>query len=183
MLWLVLVVVSLALAAGPLSEDEWAELRAGEVVVHADTSGADTISTGYVLVDKPPSPLWGDVLDLRARIPENGTLRDITEYRRVSPYEWYVAVDMQVFGFDVRFTNHWTCKDNTCAYTLDPAQPNDLTLCDGYFKIDDVEGKSLLTYYSRSRHEVSVPGWVRRWLAIDAVQNLLRKMKARAERR
>lgn len=182
MLRLVLVLAALVLAAEPLTETEWAELRAGNVVVHADTSGTDTISTGYVLVDKPSSPLWGDVLDLQARIPENGTLRGIEEYRRVSPYEWYVAVDMEVFGFDVRFTNHWTCKDNTCAYTLDPARPNDLTLCDGYFKIDEMGGKSLLTYYSRSRHEVTVPGWVRRWLAIDAVQNLLRKMKARAER-
>ena len=182
MLATMLLPLSIALAAEALTAEEWASLRAGGVVVHADTSGSDTVSTGYVLVDKAAAPFWGDVLDLEARIPENGTLRRIEEYRRVSPYEWFVAVDMEVFGFDVRFTNHWTCAGNTCAYTLDPSRPNDLTLCDGYFKVDEVEGKSLLTYHSRSRHEVSVPGWIRRWLAIDAVNNLLAKLKRRAER-
>ena len=147
-------------SAGPLSDAEWAELRAGEVVVHADTSGPETISTGYVLVNKAPDPLWGDVLDLKARIPENGTLRGITEYRRDSPYEWYVTVDMEVFGVGVSFTNHWTCRGDTCTYTLDPSQPNDLTRCDGFFKLEPVEGQSLLTYHSVSRHRVVVPGWV-----------------------
>lgn len=170
-------------AAAPLTDEEWSSLRAGQVVVHADTSGPETVSTGYVLVNKAPDPLWGDVLDLQARIPENGTLRRISEYRRDSPYEWYVAVDMEVFGVGVSFTNHWTCQGNTCAYTLDPSRPNDLTLCDGYFKLEPVEGQSLLTYHSVSRHRVRVPGWVRRWLAIDAVENLLGKLKSRAEGR
>jgi hypothetical protein len=186
-----LLAATLALAATPdpggdegaLSAEEWAQLNAGDVVVHADTSGADTISTGWVLVDKPSQPLWTDVLDLRARIPENGTLRDIEEYRRISAQEWFVKVDMEVFGVNVAFTNHWTCAGDTCSYTLDPDQPNDLTRCDGYFRVQQVEGGSLLTYYSASRHHVSVPGWVRRWLAIDAVENLLHKLKVRAERR
>lgn len=181
-MWMFGLVATASAATGALTPEEWIRLKEGAVVVHADTSGHDTVSTGFVLVAKPPTPLWTDVLDLQARIPENGTLKLIQEYRRVSPYEWFVLVDMEVFGFDVSFTNHWTCRDNTCSYTLDPDRKNDLTLCDGYFKLDEVEGKSLITYYSRSRHEVSVPGWIRKWLAIDAVENLLGKMKLRAER-
>jgi hypothetical protein len=173
---------SAALSAAALSSAEWAQLREGEVVVHADTSGADTVSTGWVLVDKASAPFWHDVLDLKARIPENGTLRDIEEYKRLSAHEWFVRVDMEVFGLDVQFTNHWICAGDTCSYTLDPERENDLTRCDGYFRVQEVEGQSLLTYYSASRHRVVVPGWARRWLAIDAVQNLLRKLKARAER-
>ena len=180
---MLLFVAIAAAESGPsLTPEEWTKLQDGAVVVHADTSGPETISTGFVLVSKAVDPLWGDVLDLKARIPENGTLKDIEEYRRISPQEWYVMVDMEVFGFPVEFTNHWTCHGDTCSYTLDPERKNDLTLCDGYFKLDEVEGKSLLTYYSKSRHDVTVPGWIRRWLAIDAVENLLRKMKARAER-
>ena len=183
MVTLFAIALASAIAGESLTAQEWGTLQGGGVVVHADTSGADTVSTGFVLVAKPPKPLWTDVLDLQARIPENGTLKGIEEYRRVSSYEWFVRVDMEVFGFPVQFTNHWVCRDNTCSYTLDPDRKNDLTLCDGYFKLDEVEGKSLLTYYSRSRHDLSVPGWIRKWLAIDAVENLLRKMKARAERR
>lgn len=174
--------VAIAADSASLSAEEWASLRAGEVVVRADASTPETVSTAYVLVNRSAAELWPVVLDLRARIPENPTLTGIHEYRRDSPYDFYVAVDMSVFGADVHFTNHYTCRGDTCRYTMDPSRPNDLERCDGAYTVQSMGDQALLTYHSVNRHRIAVPGWIRKWMAVDAVKNLMSKLKARAER-
>lgn len=178
--------LALALAhaqdATTLTVDEWAALKGGDVVIRADASSDDTTSTAFVVVNTTPAHLWPAVMDLQARLGENSTLTGIREYRRTGPYDFYVAVDMSVFGADVHFTNHYTCQGYSCTYTLDPSQPNDLERCDGTYKVEQVEGVTLLEYTSINRHHIHVPGWVRKWMAVDAVRNLMLKLKARAER-
>lgn len=176
--------ITLALAgeSASLTTDEWATLRSGEVVVRADASTAETVSTAFVLVKTDPQDLWTEVLNFKARIPENSTLTGIREYRRDSPYDFYLAVDMSVFGADVHFTNHYQCKGYRCSYTLDPSQKNDLERCDGSYTVEAVSEGSLLTYSSVNKHHIAVPGWIRKWMAVDAVKNLMTQLKARAER-
>lgn len=183
MIALLIVLPAFAGDSAALSTEEWDKLRAGEVVVHADASGAETRSTAYVLMNAAPDLAWPEIMDLKARIPANTTLTHIREYKRNGPQDYYVAVDMSVFGADVHFTNHYTCRGYTCTYTLDPAEPNDLELCDGTYKVESVGAQSLLTYTSVSRHRIHVPGWVRKWMAVDGVKNLMEKLKARVEHR
>lgn len=177
------ILPALADDSSALSSEEWAQLRAGEVVVHADASTAETTSTAFVLMNAAPDSAWPKVMDLKARLGENSTLTGIKEYKRTGPQDYYVAVDMSVFGASVHFTNHYTCRGYTCTYTLDPAQPNDLEVCDGTYKMEQIGGQSLLTYTSVSRHRIHVPGWVRKWMAVDGVKDLMRQLKARVERR
>lgn len=181
-----------ALAApkpSPLTEEDWATLRKGEVVVRAKTTGEMVMSTGYVLVSVPPDALWPEVLDVKARIPENSTLKAVVEYRRESPTDWYIRSDMSVFGFEVSFHNHYTFfpEDGYASYTLDESQANDLRVCDGWYVVTPMEGpggspeRSLLVYYSSNQVDVYAPRWVRRWMANDSMENVLEKIRDRAE--
>jgi hypothetical protein len=178
------MLLAAAAFAADLTPEEWSRLRAGEVVVHADTSGPSTRSIGWVLIDAPTAELMPEILDFPARVPENATLKEIGVYRRVSPGEFYVRVHMEVFGYGLTFNNKYQCdaSGQECRYTLDETVPNDMTECDGRYTVSEAEGKALLVYESSNRMRFQPPGWVRRWLALDAMKGLLAKLKARIER-
>lgn len=178
-----------ALAADPavpeLSDEEWATLRGRDVVLRTETSSQEVKSTGMVLVDLAPEALWPEIFDFRARMSEMSTLKDIREYRRESPTVWYMRSDLRLFGYTVSFNNRfvWDRAGSWAKYTLDASQPNDLVQCEGWYLVKQVEGKSLLVYYSMSESKIYVPGWARRRLANDSMRNLLKKLRDRAERR
>jgi hypothetical protein len=178
--------LALALAAPPApstpSESEWADLRARDVVVRDDTVGQHVSTTGTILFDAPPDRAWPAILDFRARVGENGTLRAIEEYGRQGD-TWFLRFDMTVFGVDVTFHNRYERRGDVVTYTLDPARPNDLHACDGWFRVTPAEGgRSLVVYHAESRAKAWAPGFVLTWLANDSMEGVLTKIRARAER-
>lgn len=186
-MFLALVACAYALAAPhlpELSQAEWAKLDAGEVVMRAQSDGGRVTATGVVKVAAAPDALWPAVLDVQARIPENNTLVDVREYRRDGPTQWFLQVDMEVLGADVRIHHHYTFDParNVATYTLDPSQPNDLSLADGWYLVHPVEGGSVLVYQAVTEAKVPVPGWVKKWLARDQLEGLLEGIRRRAER-
>ncbi|MDP2316164.1 MAG: hypothetical protein Q8P41_24920 [Pseudomonadota bacterium] len=166
-----------------LSSAEWAKLNDGEVVMHAEADGARVTATGIVKVRVPPDALWPVVLDVEARIPENATLEHVREYRREGPNRWYLQVDMEVLGADLRIHHRytWDPAHNSAAYTLDPAKPNDLAVADGWYLARPTEGGTVLVYQAVTEAKVPVPGWVKKWLARDQMEALLAGIRRRAE--
>jgi hypothetical protein len=167
-----------------LSEADWAELRAGKVLLHAESAGARVTASGVVLVDAPPEVLWPAVLDVAARIPENRTLTAVHEYRRDGPQQWCLQVDMSVLGAEVRIHHQyrWDPAENVATYTLDPTRTNDLARADGWYLVRAAEGGAVLAYEAVTEAKVPVPGWVKKWLARDQLEGLLQGIRTRAER-
>lgn len=183
-----LLLAAAALAGAPgvptLTAEDWADLRAREVVVRADTDSQLVESTGVVLARVAPDRLWAAVLDFRARMAENDTLVGLEEYDRTSADAWGMRFDLSVFGFRATFHNRyaWDRARSVVTYTLDPARPSDLVVCDGWYLVQARDDGSLLVYQSRSQSKAWAPGPVLRWLANDSMANLLSKIRDRAER-
>jgi hypothetical protein len=183
-----MLVVPLASAADPgvppLSESERARLEAGDVVVQTDLGGERTISTGVVRVRATTDRIWPAVLDFQARIPENASLKRVTEYRRDGPDDWFVAFDMNVFGIKAVVHDHWQCSlgRNVCAWALDPSVASDLVLNEGFMYVEPRAGDALLVFHSELVARMWAPGWIRRWLAEDSMENVLDHIRIRAER-
>lgn len=183
------VLVGAALAGGTpefpqLSSDEWGRLEAGEVILHTKADGGRVTATGVVKVDAPPEALWPAVLDVKARIPEGRTLESVREYRRDGPRTWYLEVGMDVLGADITVHHRYSFDParQQASYTLDPDRPNDLAVADGWYLVKPAEGGTLLVFESVTEAKVPVPGWVKRWLARDQMEELLEGIRARAER-
>ena len=183
-----MLLIAEALAASPgvpaLSEEERARLEAGEVVVQTDLGGERTVSTGVVRVRATPDRVWPAVLDFQARIPENASLKQVTEYRRDGPEDWFIAFDMNVFGIKAVVHDHWQCElaRNVCSWALDPSVSSDLALNEGFMYVDPRPSDSLLVFHSELVAKMWAPGWIRRWLAEDSMENVLDHIRVRAER-
>lgn len=180
--------VSLALAATltwpTLSAEEQAQLEAGEVVVQADTSGDKTISTGVIRINANATKTWAAVLDFPARVPETPGLVSVKEYKRISPSDWFVRFEMSRFGIRAIIHDHWTCDlaANQCSWGLDPSQASDLELNDGWMLAKTSGSVTYLAFHAELIVKQWVPGWVRRWLAVDSMDNTLSKIRDRAQK-
>jgi hypothetical protein len=168
-------------ASPALTEAEWAALRARDVVVHDETAGQLVATTGVALFAVPPERAWAAVLDFPARVAENSTLRAIEEYARAGD-TWWLRFDMTVFGVDVTFHNRYERRGDTVRYTLDASRPNDVVVCDGWWSVVPAEGGSVVTYHAESRAKQWAPGFVLAWLANDSMENVLGRIRERAER-
>jgi len=178
--------VALAVPAiPPVTDEEKVRLEAREVVVHADITGDVITSVGYVHVALPARAVWPAVIDLKARVAENNQLDIMDEYRRDGPYDWYVKVHMTIFGFPIGFHNRYLFHPEAeyLSYTLDSLQPNDLVICDGWWRTETRGAGTLLVYSSTTEAKGYVPGWIRKWMTVNSMENLLEKMRERAERR
>lgn len=172
-------------AAWPtLTADEQARLDAGEVVVHADTSGDRTVSTGIIRVTAAPAKTWAAVLDFKARIRETPGLVSVSEYKRTSPSDWFVQFEMNRFGIQAVIHDHWTCDltANMCSWALDPNAQSDLTVNDGWMLAQPAGSATYLAFHAELIVKQWVPGWVRRWLAVDSMENTLSRIRERAEK-
>jgi hypothetical protein len=186
---MLVALVALALAAPEpqvpsLTEAEEERLAAGEVLLRSWTDGGRVTALGVVRVDAPPRAVWPAVLDLGARVREGGTLAAVREYRRDGPRTWFVQVDLALLGRELRLHHryHWDTTRQFATYTLDPSRPNDLALADGWYALRHEGDASVLAFQSETEAKAPVPGWVKRWVAREQLEGLLRGIRARAER-
>lgn len=177
-----------ALAAPPvwpaLNGNERTKFENGELVIRADTSTEKTQSTGLVKVQAPLDVLWKAALDFPARLPENPTLKEIEEYGRIGPNEWFVKFRLSIFGISVTIHDHWECfpEENYCVFEQDPTRVSDVKEEAGWLYARATPAGSEIAFHSEFISEVWAPGWVRKWLANDSMVNVLDKLRVRAER-
>lgn len=186
---IVLSLVATALAARPawptLTAAEQARFDKGELVLRADTSTPVTNSTGISKVAAPPELLWREALDFEAKRGENPTLRQLEEYARLSPDDWFVRFELSVYGVKVVIHDHWTCvpAERYCTWVQDPDRDSDVRGEVGYLLVRPEATGSAITFHSEFESEVWAPGWVRKWLANDQMINIVDKLKERTERK
>jgi hypothetical protein len=155
----------------------------GDLVLRADTSTELTVSTGIVKVAAPPELLWREALDFEAKKPENPTLKELEEYKRNSPDDWFVRFQLSVFGIKVVIHDHWTCFPEalTCTWVQDPDKKSDVRDEEGYLIVRKEGTGSAIIFHSQFISEVWSPGWVRKWLANDSMINVVDKLRKRTE--
>jgi hypothetical protein len=166
-----------------MTSSELERFAKGELVLRADTSTPLTVSTGIVKVAAPPELLWREALDFEAKKPENPTLKQLDEYGRNSPDDWFVRFELSVFGIKVVIHDHWTCfpAAMTCTWVQDPTKVSDVREEVGYLIVRPEADGSAIVFHSEFISEVWSPGWVRRWLANDSMVNVVEKLRKRTE--
>mgnify|MGYP002633398152 CR=1 FL=1 len=164
---------------------ELARFQEGALVLRADTSTPLTVSTGIVKVAAPPALLWQEALDFDAKKPENPSLKQLDEYARNSPDDWFVRFELGIFGIRVVIHDHWTCFPEalTCTWVQDPTKESDVRDEVGYLIVRPEGTGSAIVFHSEFISEVWSPGWVRGWLANDSMVNVVEKLRKRTERK
>ncbi|MCA9493368.1 MAG: SRPBCC family protein [Myxococcales bacterium] len=182
-----LLVVAAAVAAPPAppepTADELAKLTARDIVVRTETSEDGGSVVGLIDVAATPERTWAAVMDLPARVDAIGALKSVETYD-VTDTGLGATWTLKVFGVSVVFSSlyaldreHWTC-----VYDLDRSKDNDLTDASGSYQLVPLEGGTRIVYRSKMATGGPVPGFVKRWLAVDALTEQLTDMRARAER-
>ncbi len=94
-----------------------------------------------------------------------------------------VEFALTVFGTDIVFSTRYRCElaQGWCPYSLDAARPQDLVAVDGSYQTYASGDGTRLVYRSQTDSGRYVPGFVRRWLAVESLSKQLEGIKARAE--
>ena len=188
--WLLVLLVPGLLAAAPpepirLTGEELATLAARKVVVRPEVGSEGTAAgaMGVMDVAAPPDRAIDAILDLEARVGEITGLKSAQIYDRTPTslgVRWELRVVTTTVVFHVRYTidraNGWL------PYTLDREKsPNDLVAVDGSYRVYPAGAGSRIEFRSTSDSGRSVPDWVKRWLAVEALTQQLEGIRARAE--
>lgn len=181
-----LLLVAAAPMPPPLSltAEEEEALDRREIVVRSDladpTGGS---ATGVIEVAAPVERTLAAVMDLRARVGEISGLKGLEEYGRGPDWvgaRWTVRVLTTTVVFHVRYAID--ADRGLVSYTLDPSQsPNDIVRTEGSYQLLPIDGGTRLIYRSSSDSGRSVPTWLKRWLANEALTQQLTGIRKRAE--
>lgn len=187
----VFLCVSLALAAPQrpeipsLSTQEQAVLERREVVVQVGQDAGATRSTGLVLTTAAAEAAWREINDIPGRKALSSTLTEVSEYARSGPNQWSDQIGMDVFGIGLRFHLQHTYAPSQAWmwFTLDTTKTNDLTRCDGWWRVEERGGQRLMVYQITSKPGVWAPGWVMEWMAKDSMIQILTQIRDKIEAR
>lgn len=185
---LFLVIAPLCMAAAPpsytLTESEEAQLDKGKVVVrHQDASTGGGV-VAFVDVKAPPRKVLDTVMDLQARVEENGAITDLDLYLQESDPERIGATwTLSVLGSKVIFHLLYSCEreEGFCTYTLDPDKESDLVSSDGHYVVLPRAEGTRLIYASNTDTGRSMPGFLRRWIAGSSLNTQVEGIRTRAE--
>lgn len=182
-----LLLCTLALSAPPAvtpSEAELPRLQQGEVVVRASVSEEGSSATGLAVLHATLPNIWKAILDFSARVADSEDLKAAVEYERQSRWDVGIryTVSILAWGGDFHIRYHWNEAENWCSFALDPNQENILLASEGYYRTDSFADGYLLTYHTRTRTKIYTPDWVQRRVATSSMQDLLEKLKIRAEK-
>ncbi|MEQ1504646.1 MAG: SRPBCC family protein [Myxococcota bacterium] len=173
-------------AANPpvdLGADDLAALADRRVVVRPELDGPGGSVLAVVDLAAPPTAAIDAILDLPARVGEIRGLAAAEVYT-ATPTEVGVRWEVRVLGSSTVFhvAYHPDRSTGSIPYALDPTRsPNDLVRAEGAYQVTPIAGGSRIVYRSSSDSGRSVPGWLERWIATDAVTQQLEGIRARAE--
>lgn len=166
---------------------EQADLAARKVVIRMDDgTGAGTssgVTTGIIDVQASVDETIDAVFDLKARVAEVSGLKSVDYYLEAPPHlgaHW----EMSVFGKEVVYNLLYEMDrpEGWATFSLDTSKPNDVERIDGTYHIYRVDGATRLVYTSSSDPGTYVPGFIKNWLANDALGQVLEGIRARAEK-
>lgn len=190
---LLLVLVQLA-AAAPSSPPaftptgaEAAALDAGEIVIRplpATDGGVKVV--GCADVQAPFDAVWDALLDFKARLGNNPSLRSVAEYRPATATEQWWRWEAARFGVTVVYHNHYLVDRarGVLVHELDTAQVNDLQSSRGVYEVGPsptTPGATRLVYTAETTLGRAVPTFVQSWLAGGGVRDFLEYLVRTAE--
>ena len=182
------LVSALCFAAPPpppdLTADEIGQLAQREIVTRADLSDPTGGSAvGIVDIAASPERTFAAIVDLGARIGEISGLKALEIYDRGDRFvsaRWEVKILASSVAFHIRYD--LDPASGTITYALDTNKPNDIVSAEGSYRVLPTASGARLVYRSTSDSGRSVPVFLKRWLASEALSQQLTGIRARAER-
>ena len=167
-----------------LDPDEQAEIDARKIVIRFDDdqSTAGQV-TGILDLRASPAIVWAAIFDFEARVAEIGPLKSASTYAAEGfdvSARWVISAIGTQIVFHANYAIHE--RERWCTYALDDRKENDLLSVDGSYQVYPQGSGTRLIYRSASDSGRSVPGWVKRWLAVDTLTEQLEGVRGRAEK-
>ena len=197
MRWLSLILLWPALAFATLppppaaldfTADELATLADRQVAIRLEQTETGGVSVGIIEVNATPSQTMDAILDLPPRVNETGALKEVEIYEQspasgATPETMAAKFSLRVMGTSVVFhvkyeidrAGLWSVS------TLDESKENDLVSVYASYQVFATPTGSRIVYRSQSDSGRSIPQWISRWLANNALKDQLTGIRARAE--
>ena len=189
-LWPMLAFAGMPEAPAPLSltADELSTLSDRDVAIRLEESEGGGISVGIIDVNATPAAAMDAILDLPPRVDETGALKEVTVSGQQAaagdePEKMDARFALRVMGTSVVFhVNYLIDRPGGWAVsTLDESQENDLVSVYASYQVFATDTGSRIIYRSQSESGRSIPQWIKRWLANNALKDQLTGIRARAE--
>jgi hypothetical protein len=186
MLWsLAVATATVPTSPGPaptLAPEEAATLAAREIVVRTDLEGAGGGVLGIVDVAADRAATWKAVLDFEGRVGQVDGIVSVERYDE-TPTGVGATWTLKKWGFGASFSMKYHLDPGRwfVHYVVDPARPGDLASGAGSYELHELPTGTRLVYRSEMDSGAPVPGFVKRWLAVDALQDQLDSIRGRAE--
>lgn len=167
-----------------LSAEEEKLLDGREIVIREEGSDSGGFVVGILDVKAPPEKVWAAILDFNARVDDVRSLTKVEIYEQSSEPEmlgvkWVLSVLMQEIVFHIKY--EVDRESGWCRYVLDTSKSNDIVSSEGSYQVLSQGTSSRFIYRSRSDSGRRMPGWVRRWLAVDSLRDQMNGIRKRAE--
>lgn len=189
-LWPVLAFAGMPEAPSPLplTADETATLADRDVAIRLEATEGGGLSVGIIDVNATPAKTMDAILDLPPRVNETGALRQVEVSGRqpasgAEPERLDARFQLKVMTSTIVFhVNYQIDRPGLWAVsTLDPTKENDLVSVYASYQVLETATGSRIIYRSQSDSGRSVPQWIKRWLANNALKDQLTGIRARAE--
>ncbi|MBN2798223.1 MAG: SRPBCC family protein [Deltaproteobacteria bacterium] len=164
----------------PMGAEQVEALARRELVTGFDKVAG--VAWGAVDVAAPPSAVLAAIMDLEARVAEQGSLTGMSRYldepSRVGA-RWVASIMGSEWVFYVVYELDAVAA--TVSYRLDPTQQSDLSFNQGIYQVLPQGEGSRLLFRGRMESGTKLPGWVKSWLAQDSTESQLGGLRTRAE--
>lgn len=197
MRWLSIVLMwpALALATLPpppapldLTADELSTLSDRDVAIRLEQTDTGGMSVGIIDVNATPQVTMDAILDLPPRVNETGALKEVEIYQQApasgsDPETMGAQFSLRVMGSSIVFhVNYEIDRPGLWSVsTLDESKENDLVSVYASYQVFATDTGSRIVYRSQSDSGRSIPQWISRWLANNALKDQLTGIRARAE--
>lgn len=190
LLWPALALATLPPPPAPLelTADELATLADRDIAIRLEETDTGGMSVGIVDVAATPSATMDAILDLPPRVNETGALKEVEVYGAVpasgtDPEKLGAKFSLRVMGTSVVFhVKYEIDRPGLWAVsTLDESKENDLVSVYASYQVIATETGCRIIYRSQSDSGRSIPQWISRWLANNALRDQLTGIRARAE--
>ena len=191
MLALVLHLLTATAEAGVSKLDPASEARlaAGEILLLDRTSArpAGIAVEGVADVKTTAAALWTALLDFKARLAANSSVKSFDYYKASTATEQWGAWEVTRFGMTVVYHNHYRIDraGGTLRHQIDPAEHNDLLYSQGVYSLGPSPNNPAwmrLSYAVDTEFGAAIPGFIKSWLAGQGVRDYLTELVSRAER-
>lgn len=177
MTWLALLLGARGAVVPTASER--AALDAGEVVVRADTRRGGSSGLSMMLLDVPPETVWDVILGFDAYVE---FLPYITASSLESSSEdrYAYTIELTVKGLTTRYAGTAERSGDELAWALEPIGASPMRRSSGTWRVQELEGRSLLVYSAEAETAWWLPTSMHRKAADAGLPTMVRLVGRRA---